>query len=83
MDQVNGYYYGLLLFFGVLFYIVGTQPTAAKFIVLAQRYIEIQYRKSNWWILNNPRNPVVKYFIWRRSIKLADDIRKRLEKSNK
>lgn len=83
MDQVNGYYYGLLLFFGVLFYIVGTQPTAAKFIVLAQRYIEIQYRKSKWWILNNPRNPVVKYFIWRRSIKLADDIRKRLEKSNK
>lgn len=83
MDQVNGYYYGLLLFFGVLFYIVGTQPTAAKFIVLAQRYIEIQYRKSKWWILNNPRNPVVKYFIWRRSIKLAEDVRKRLEKSNK
>lgn len=83
MDQVNGYYYGLLLFFGILFYIVGTQPTAAKFIVLAQRYIEIQYRKSKWWILNNPRNPVVKYFIWRRSIKLAEDVRKRLEKSNK
>ena len=83
MDQVNGYYYGLLLFFGVLFYIVGTQPTAAKCIVLAQRYIEIQYRKSKWWILNNPRNPVVKYFIWRRSIKLAEDVRKRLEKSNK
>lgn len=83
MDQVNGYYYGLLLFFGVLFYIVGTQPTAAKFIILAQKYVEIQYRKSKWWILNNPRNPVVKYFIWRRSMKLADNIRKRLEESNK
>ena len=83
MDQVNGYYYGLLLFFGILFYIVGTQPTAAKFIILAQKYVEIQYRKSKWWILNNPRNPVVKYFIWRRSIKLADNIRKRLEESNK
>jgi hypothetical protein len=83
MDQVNGYYYGLLLFFGVIFYMVGTQPNTAKFIILAQKYVEIQYRKSKWWILNNPRNPVVKYFIWRRSIKLADNIRKRLEESNK
>jgi hypothetical protein len=83
MDQVNGYYYGLLLFFGVIFYIVGTQPNVAKFIFLLQKYIEIQYRKTKWWVFNNPKNPVVKYFIWRRSIKLADNIRKQLEESNK
>ena len=29
-----------------------------------------------WWIINNPRNPIVKYLMWRRSMKMAEDIMK-------
>lgn len=79
MEQLNGYYYGLLLFFGVLFYIVGTQPNAARYLVLAQKYIETKYQVTKWWLLNNPRNPIVKYLIWRRSFKMAESIRKSVE----
>tara|TARA_A100001234_G_scaffold91647_1_gene80747 strand:+ start:1293 stop:1541 length:249 start_codon:yes stop_codon:yes gene_type:complete len=81
MEQLNGYYYGLLLFFGVLFYIVGTQPNAARFLVLAQKYIETKYQITKWWLLNNPRNPIVKYLIWRRSFKMAESIRKSVEEN--
>ena len=81
MEQLNGYYYGLLLFFGVLFYIVGTQPNAARFLVLAQKYIETKYQITKWWLLNNPRNPIVKYLIWRRSFKMAKAIRKSVEEN--
>lgn len=81
MEQLNGYYYGLLLFFGVLFYIVGTQPNAARYLVLAQKYIETKYQVTKWWLLNNPRNPIVKYLIWRRSLKMAESIRKSVEKN--
>tara|TARA_Y100000004_G_scaffold82454_1_gene92499 strand:- start:398 stop:646 length:249 start_codon:yes stop_codon:yes gene_type:complete len=81
MEQLNGYYYGLLLFFGVLFYIVGTQPNSARFLVLAQKYIETKYQITKWWLLNNPRNPIVKYLIWRRSFKMAKSIRKSVEEN--
>ena len=81
MEQLNGYYYGLLLFFGVLFYIVGTQPNAARFLVLAQKYVETKYQITKWWLVNNPRNPIVKYLIWRRSLKMAKSIRKSVEEN--
>ena len=83
MEQLNGYYYGLLLFFGVLFYIVGTQPNAARYVVLVQKYAETKYRMTKWWLVNNPRNPIVKYFMWKRSLKLAEELRKRIEDNNK
>lgn len=34
----------------------------------------VQYEKTKWWILHNPANPVVKYLIWRRSMKLAKEL---------
>jgi hypothetical protein len=36
----------------------------------------VQYEKAKWWILHNPANPIVKYLIWRRSIKLAEELMK-------
>jgi hypothetical protein len=32
------------------------------------------YEKQKWWLLNNPRNPVVKYLMWRRYMKLAKEL---------
>tara|TARA_B100000902_G_C26920532_1_gene721463 strand:+ start:129 stop:380 length:252 start_codon:yes stop_codon:yes gene_type:complete len=83
MVQLNGYYYSLLLFFGVLFYAVGTQPNTARLFVLAQKYAVTKYRRTKWWLLNNPNNPIVRYFVWRRSIKMATEMKKYFDEKNK
>jgi len=35
---------------------------------------QVQYEKTKWWILHNPANPIVKYLIYRRSMKLAKEL---------
>jgi hypothetical protein len=42
--------------------------------------LRFQYEKTKWWILHNPANPVVKYIMWRRAMKLAKEIEKSLSK---
>lgn len=43
----------------------------------------VEYEKVKWWILHNPANPIVKYIMWRRSIKLAEELMKEFEDKNK
>ena len=43
----------------------------------------VQYEKTKWWIVHNPANPIVKYFIWKRSNKLAEELMRELESRNK
>ena len=61
------------LFAVVMYFIVTDESIAAAFyyvIKLGQGYIQRQW----WWLLHNPRNPVVKYMMWRRSEKLAQEL---------
>ena len=32
-----------------------------------------------WWVINNPRNPIVKYLMWKRSMKLAEELMREYE----
>ena len=62
-----------VLFAVVMYFIVTDESIAAAFyyvIKLGQGYIQRQW----WWLLHNPRNPVVKYMIHRRSLKMAEDL---------
>jgi len=61
------------LFAVVMYFVVTDESIAAAFyyaIKLGQGYIQRQW----WWLLHNPRNPVVKYMMWRRSEKLAQEL---------
>ena len=61
------------LFAVVMYFIVTDESIAAAFyyvIKLGQGYIQRQW----WWLLHNPRNPVVKYMMWRRSERLAQEL---------
>ena len=63
----------IALFAVVMYFIVTDESIAAAFyyvIKLGQGYIQRQW----WWLLHNPRNPVVKYMMWRRSEKLAQEL---------
>ena len=73
------FWLGLFLIIG---YFVVTDKSLATFLVLTQKRIEIEYQKAKWWITQSPDNPIVKYMIWRRSMKLAEELRKELNEKN-
>ena len=61
------------LFAVAAYFIVTDESVAAAFFYvtkLVKAYIQRQW----WWFLHNPRNPVVKYLIYRRSLKLAEEM---------
>ena len=65
------------LFAVVMYFIVTDESIAAAFyyvIKLGQGYIQRQW----WWLLHNPRNPVIKYLIYRRSLKMAEEIMRQI-----
>jgi len=65
------------LFAVVMYFIVTDESIAAAFyyvIKLAKGYIQRQW----WWITHNPRNPVIKYLIYRRSLKMAEEMMRQI-----
>jgi hypothetical protein len=45
--------------------------------------IKFQYEKTKWMILHDPRNPIVRWNIERRSYKLAKELQKELKDKSK
>ena len=67
------YYAWFVVFVVVAYFIVTDESVAAAFYYitrLGKSYIQRQW----WWFLHNPRNPVVKYLMNRRSEKLAREL---------
>ena len=71
-------YIYFIIFFCVGYLIVTDQSVARAFYMLTQ-LARVQYEKTKWWILHNPANLIVKYFIWRKSMKMAEELMKELE----
>ena len=72
-------YLWLVVFSFALYFIITDESIAAAFyyaIRLAKAYIQRQW----WWFTHNPKNPVVKYLIYRRSLKLAEDMMAQINK---
>jgi hypothetical protein len=76
---MNSQYLWLIVFASALYFISTDESVAAAFYYvtrLAKAYIQRQW----WWFSHNPRNPVVKYLIYRRSLKLAEDVMAQINK---
>ena len=74
-----------MLFFGifaVVAYFILTDESAAAFFYYTVKLTKVYFRRQIWWLTNNPRNPVVKYLIYRRSLKLSERLIKKINKSN-
>jgi len=72
------YYFWIIVFSVVAYLIVTDKSVAALFYYatkLAKAYLERQW----WWLLHNPANPVVKYIMWRRSIRMAEEMMKSIK----
>jgi hypothetical protein len=79
---MNTTYIYFVIFFCIGYLIVTDQSVARGFYLLTQ-IVRVQYEKTKWWILHNPANPIVKYIMWRRAYKLAEEIQKEIESKNK
>ena len=70
---MNASYIYFIIFACIGYLIVTDESVAAAFYYLF-KLAKSNYEKQKWWLLNNPRNPVVKYLMWRRSMKLAKEL---------
>ena len=64
----------LLGMFAVVAYIIVTDERAAAAFLYVSKLVDSNIRRHWWWLTNNPRNPVVKYMIYRRSLRLAKEL---------
>ena len=73
-------YYGWFIVFAVVAYFIATDESVAAAFYYLTRLAKSNYEKQKWWLLNNPRNPVVKYLMWRRALKLAKELEREFRK---
>jgi hypothetical protein len=74
-------YIYFIIFFCIAYLIITDQSVAKGFYLLTQ-IARVQYEKTKWWILYNPANPIVKYFMWRKAMKLAKELEKEFKQKN-
>lgn len=72
-------YYLWFVVFAFVAYLVITDNSVASAFFYVTKLIKLNFDKQKWWILNNPRNPIVKYLMWRRAYKLAKELQKEIE----
>jgi hypothetical protein len=70
-------YIYFIVFFCIAYLIITDQSVAKGFYMLTQ-LARVQYEKTKWWIIHNPANPIVKYLMWKRAMKLAEELQKEL-----
>ena len=66
--------------FAVVAYIIVTDERAAAAFFYVSKLANTEIKRHWWWLTNNPRNPVVKYLIYRRSLRLAKELMAEINK---
>ena len=67
-------YYAWFIVFAVVAYFIVTDESVAAAFYYVLKLAKSNYEKQKWWLFHNPRNPVVKYLMHRRSMKLAKEL---------
>jgi hypothetical protein len=76
-------YYIWFALFAIIAYFILTDNSVARAFYMLSQLARVQYEKTKWWILHNPANPIVKYLMWRRAMKLAKEIESEILNKNK
>jgi len=79
---MSSYTFWLIIFAFVLYFIATDQSVARAFYMLTQ-LARVQYEKTKWWILHSPDNLIVRWLIHRKSMKMAKELMKEFEETNK
>jgi len=73
------YIYFVLFAFAA--YLICTDQSVAKAFLFVLDLIRFQYEKYKWIIMHHPNNIIVRWLIHKRSIKMAKELMKELEKN--
>lgn len=76
-------YYSWFIIFAVVTYFIVTDESVSAAFYYVLKLVKFDFEKRKWWFLNNPRNPIVKYLMWRRAYKLAKELQRELESDAK
>ena len=68
--------YTYLIIFFCIGYLIVTDQSVAKAFTFISQLVKNKFAIFYWWLLNNPKNPIVKYQMHRRSMKLAEELMK-------
>jgi Fe-S oxidoreductase len=79
---MNPSYIYFIIFFCIAYLIITDQSIAKAFYMLTQ-LARVQYEKVKWWVAHNPANPIIRYFMWRRSMKIAKELMEELAEKQK
>ena len=71
--------YLYFLIFVCIAYLIVTDENIAALINYSSRMLRIQCEKVKWIILNDPRNPIVRYLVYKKSLKMAEELIKEFE----
>jgi hypothetical protein len=71
-------YLYFIIFFCITYLII-TDENVAGLVSYSSRLMRLHYEKVKWMILNDPRNPIVKYLIYKKSLRMAEEIIKEFE----
>jgi hypothetical protein len=75
--------YIYLLIFACIAYLVVTDPSIARAVALLSQMMKFQFDKTKWVIMNDPRNPIVRWNMERRAYKLAKELQDEMERRSK
>jgi hypothetical protein len=71
------FWFGIFIFVG---YLIVTDNSVAHAFLLVLKFIKFQYEKQKWWLLHNPKNPIVKWIMWRKALRMAKELEKEFNK---
>lgn len=72
-------YYAWFVVFVVAAYLILSDNSIAAAFSHIFDIVKNRIIREIWWLKNNPDNPVVKYLMWRRSMKLAKELQDELK----
>ena len=76
-------YYAWFSLFAIIAFLIATDNSIARAFYMLTQLARVQYEKVKFWTLHNPANPIIKYFIWRRSMRMAEELMKELDEKTK
>ena len=79
---MTAYYFWFGIFMFVA-YLILTDHSVAYAFTLVSKLVRFQYEKTKWWLLYNPANPIVKWLIYRKSMKMAEKLMKEFTEKEK
>ena len=71
--------YIYFIIFFCISYLIITDENVAGLISYSSNLLRFHCEKIKWIILNDPRNPIVKYLIYKKSLRMAEEIIKEFE----